>query len=50
MSFVSPEFAFAALLFFPLVVAVVTCCTLRAIYYRSIKGAVMWRGRAIRIR
>jgi hypothetical protein len=38
-----------ALLFFPLVVAVVTCCTLRAIYYRSIKGAVMWRGRAIRI-
>jgi len=39
-----------ALLFFPLVVVVVTCCTLRALYYRSIKGAVLWRGRAIKVR
>ena len=39
-----------ALLFFPLVVVVVTCCTLRAVYYHSIKGAVLWRGRAIKVR
>jgi hypothetical protein len=38
------------LLFFPLVVVVVTCCTLRAVYYHSIKGAVLWRGRAIKVR
>lgn len=39
-----------ALLFFPLVVVVVACCTLCAIYYHSVKGAVLWRGRAIRVR
>ncbi|MBN2361875.1 MAG: glycosyltransferase [Deltaproteobacteria bacterium] len=39
-----------ALLFFPLVVVVVTCCTLRALYHHSVRGTVLWRGRAIKVR
>jgi glycosyltransferase involved in cell wall biosynthesis len=35
---------------FPLVAIVVVCCTIRAIYYYTARGAVQWRGRTIRVR
>ena len=38
------------LLFFPLVVIVVFFCVSRAFYYYMVKGAVIWRGRMVRIR
>jgi chlorobactene glucosyltransferase len=36
--------------FFPLVAVVVFCCILRALYYRVVRGSVLWRGRTVRVR
>jgi chlorobactene glucosyltransferase len=36
--------------FFPLVAVVVFCCFLRALYYYVVRGSVLWRGRAVRVR
>jgi hypothetical protein len=40
----------AKALFFPLVAVLVICCTVRALYLLTVKGAIHWRGRTIRIR
>lgn len=37
-------------LFFPLVAVVVFCCFLRALYYYVVRGSVLWRDRAVRVR
>ncbi|MFC1859605.1 glycosyltransferase family 2 protein [Thermodesulfobacteriota bacterium] len=37
------------LLCFPLVVISATCCILRAVFYQR-KGAILWRGRAIKVK
>lgn len=37
-------------LLFPLVVVVVNCCMIRALYYYTVQGAVQWRGRTIKVR
>ena len=43
------RFQWRKALFFPLVVLPLVCSGLRALYYRMVKGAVAWRGRAIAI-
>jgi len=37
------------LLFFPLAAIVAACCILRSLYY-SMRGAIFWRGREIKVR
>jgi glycosyltransferase involved in cell wall biosynthesis len=44
------EFRPAKALLFPLVAIPVLCCMVRALYLYSLKGAVEWRGRTIRVR
>ena len=39
----------ALLLFFPLAAIVAACCIVRALYY-SMRGAIFWRGREIKVR
>lgn len=43
------EFHRGKALFFPLVAVVVACCMARALYYRFVRGSVLWRGRAVRV-
>jgi glycosyltransferase involved in cell wall biosynthesis len=44
------QFQPAKALLFPLVAIPVFCCMVRALYLYSLKGAVEWRGRTIRVR
>jgi glycosyltransferase involved in cell wall biosynthesis len=44
------QFRPAKALLFPLVAIPVFCCMVRALYVYSLKGAVEWRGRTIRVR
>jgi glycosyltransferase involved in cell wall biosynthesis len=43
------RFRSGPLLFFPLAAIVAACCILRALYY-SMRGAIFWRGREIKVR
>jgi hypothetical protein len=37
-------------IFFPLVVFVATCTISRALFYYYVKGAILWRGRTIKMK
>jgi hypothetical protein len=44
------QFHPAKALLFPLVAIPVICCMMRALYLYSLRGAVEWRGRTVRVR